>query len=53
VILVAAVFLVTRSDTVREAWDTTTVDIYGRAVLGATGIFGLGFFAWGALEILV
>ena len=53
VILVAAVFLVARSDTMREAWDTTTVDIYGRAVLGATGIFGLGFFAWGALEILV
>lgn len=53
VILVAAGFLVARSDTVREAWDTTTVDIYGRAILGATGIFGLGFFAWGALEILV
>jgi hypothetical protein len=34
-------------------WSTTTVDIYGRAVLGATAVFGLGFFAWGALEILV
>jgi hypothetical protein len=53
VILVAAGFLVARSDPVREAWDTPTVDIYVRAVLAATGIFGLGFFAWGALEILV
>ena len=52
VILVAAGFLVARSNAVREAWDTATVDIYGRAVLVATGIFGLGFFAWGALEIL-
>ncbi len=52
VILVVAGFLVARSDAVREAWDTATVDIYGRAVLVATGIFGLGFFAWGALEIL-
>jgi len=52
VILVAVGLLVARSDGVREAWDTATVDIYGRAVLGATGIFGLGFFAWGGLEIL-
>lgn len=52
-ILIAAGFLLARSPSVREAWDTTTVDIYGRAILGATGIFGLGLFAWGALEILV
>ena len=53
VILIAGGFLLARSPGVREAWDTTTVDIYGRAILGATGIFGLGLFAWGALEILV
>ena len=53
VILIAGGFLLARSPSVREAWDTTTVDIYGRAILGATGIFGLGLFAWGALEILV
>jgi hypothetical protein len=53
VLLIAAGFLLARSPKMREAWDTTTVDIYGRAVLGATGIFGLGLFAWGALEILV
>jgi len=52
VVLVAGGFLLTRSPTVREVWSTTTVDIYGRAVLGATAVFGLGFFAWGALEIL-
>jgi hypothetical protein len=51
--LIAVGLLVARSPTLREAWDTTTVDICGRAVLGATGIFGLGLFAWGALEILV
>ena len=53
VILVAAGFLLARSRTVRDMWATSTVDIYGRALLGAAGIFGLGFFAWGALEILV
>lgn len=52
VILVAVGLLVARSDAVREAWDTAIVDIFGRAVLGATGIFGLGLFAWGAFEIL-
>jgi hypothetical protein len=53
VILVAAGFLVAKSETVREVWAGETVDIYGRALLGAAGVFGLGFFAWGALEILV
>jgi hypothetical protein len=53
VVLIAGGFLLTRSATVREIWSTPTVDIYGRAVLGATAVFGLGFFAWGALEILV
>jgi len=52
-VLIAGGFLLTRSATVREMWSTTTVDIYGRAVLGATAVFGLGFFAWGALEIIV
>ena len=52
-VLIAVGFLLTRSPTVRDVWSTTTVDIYGRAVLGATAVFGLGFFAWGALEILV
>lgn len=52
-ILVAAGFLLARSSAVRDVWATSTVDIYGRALLGAAGIFGLGFFAWGALEILV
>jgi len=53
VILVAVGFLVARSPTVRYVWAASTVDIYGRALLGAAGIFGLGFFAGGALEILV
>jgi hypothetical protein len=53
VVLIAGGYLLARSATVREMWSTTTVDIYGRAVLGATAVFGLGFFAWGALEILV
>jgi len=52
-VLIAGGFLLSRSSAVREIWSTTTVDIYGRAVLGATAVFGLGFFAWGALEILV
>jgi len=50
--VIAAGFLLARSAVVRDAWDTATVDIYGRAILGATAIFGLGFFVWGALEIL-
>jgi hypothetical protein len=53
VVLIAGGFLLARSATVRDLWSTTIVDIYGRAILGATAIFGLGFFAWGALEILV
>jgi len=53
VILVATGFLLARSRTVRDVWATSTVDIYGRALLGAAAVFGLGFFAWGALEILV
>ena len=53
VMLVAAGFLLARSETVRAMWASGTVDIYGRALLGAAGVFGLGYFAWGALEILV
>ena len=52
-VLLAAGFLLARSSTLRDLWASTTVDIYGRALLGAAGVFGLGFFAWGALEILV
>jgi hypothetical protein len=43
--LIAVGLLLARSLTLREAWDTTTVVIFGRAVLGTTGIFGLGLFA--------
>jgi hypothetical protein len=53
VVLIAGGFLLARSASVRDFWSTTIVDIYGRAILGATAIFGLGFFAWGALEIVV
>lgn len=52
-VLIAAVLLLARSQRVRELWDTSTVDIYGRALLGAAGVFGLGFFAWGTLEFFV
>jgi hypothetical protein len=53
VVFIAGGILLAHSASVRDVWSTTTVDIYGRAILGATAIFGLGFFAWGALEILV
>jgi hypothetical protein len=52
-VLLAAGFLLARSSTVRDLWAATPVEIYGRALLGATGVFGLGLFAWGALEIVV
>ncbi|MGH2774843.1 MAG: hypothetical protein ACRDJT_05335 [Actinomycetota bacterium] len=52
-VLVAAAFLLARSEAVRDVWASGTVDTLGRAVLGTAGAFGLGLFAWGAFEILI
>lgn len=51
--LIAVGFILARSPAVREAWNAGIVDVFGRAMLLAAGIFGLVAFARGALEILV